>query len=332
MAWSILIDKDRVVVGGRLAVSFQRTLRIPDDGQIYPLPPTLGAFPIHSLSDFPGCIPLYGDPSETVIFIPMYQREALWLSFEALAGLPVALKIGVGEVNALTGTTWEEGLQSSPQDYLVCPLQPWLDGINSGDGEIRQFVAMPLGQGYSIEGQLTGEERVGGIQILAYASLPGKITPHPARRDINDPAIMKWSAVAEPIQSMGLAPGGRISQKIYPDPYGLDIWDLLSVGRLRVLIIDSLQYQQISGHPAPASPVSAKTYSEYGFPWFSLYDEQKGDIPPAEALAQLKSVSQLDKEQDRPVGQEEQSPQINPDQIRKIDLEDDHEGEAFERR
>jgi len=332
MTSSIRIDRDRVEIVGRLAISFQRTLRIPDDGQVYPLPPTLGTFPLHSVSDYPALSSHLGGSSEAVVFIPMVQREALWLSFEALAGLPVAVKVGVGEVNALTGTPWQEGLQSNPQDYLVCPLQPWLDGINSGDGEIRQFTAMPLGQGYTVEGQITGAEQVGGIQILIYSPLAGKIKPRPARPDLSDPTIMKWSAVAEPIQSMGLAPGGRISQKIYPDPYGLDVWDLSSVARLRVLIIDSRQYQQISGNPAPASPVSAKTYSEYGFPWFSLYDEAKEDIPPAEALAQLKSVSQVDQSRGLPAGQEELPPQINPGQIRKIDLDDGHDDEAFERR
>lgn len=31
---------------GDLRISFQRTLRIPDDGRAYPLPPGLGMFPI----------------------------------------------------------------------------------------------------------------------------------------------------------------------------------------------------------------------------------------------------------------------------------------------
>ena len=37
------------------------------------------------------------------------------------------------------------------QNYCVLPKQPWLDGINYGDGYIRQFVAMPLGKGYTVE-------------------------------------------------------------------------------------------------------------------------------------------------------------------------------------
>lgn len=34
---------------------------------------------------------------------------------------------------------------------MVSPEQPWLDGIADGDGTVRQFVAMPLGSGYSVE-------------------------------------------------------------------------------------------------------------------------------------------------------------------------------------
>lgn len=37
----------------------------------------------------------------------------------------------------------------------TCPRQPWLDGINSGDGYIRQFVAMKLGEGYTVEKQVS---------------------------------------------------------------------------------------------------------------------------------------------------------------------------------
>lgn len=38
--------------GARLTVEFQRTLRIPDDGRTYPLPPGLGRFPLQHVDDF----------------------------------------------------------------------------------------------------------------------------------------------------------------------------------------------------------------------------------------------------------------------------------------
>ena len=63
----------------------------------------------------------------------------------------VAIKCGVGKVNALTGQAWAPGLSKDPQNYMVRPEQPWLDGVVTGDGVVRQFVAMPLGMGVTVE-------------------------------------------------------------------------------------------------------------------------------------------------------------------------------------
>lgn len=51
------------------------------------------------------------------------------------------------------------------QDYVVTPKQLWLDGIASTGGRVRQFVAMPMGAGYRVEAQVTGEEVTGGLQF-----------------------------------------------------------------------------------------------------------------------------------------------------------------------
>ena len=40
-----------------LSIQFQRTLRLPDDGNMYPLPPGLGAFPVKHVDDFSTKIP-----------------------------------------------------------------------------------------------------------------------------------------------------------------------------------------------------------------------------------------------------------------------------------
>ena len=59
--------------------------------------------------------------------------------------LPVAVKVAAGKINAVTGETWTAPLNRNPQDYVVWPEQPWLDGFAIEPGVIRQFVAMPLG-------------------------------------------------------------------------------------------------------------------------------------------------------------------------------------------
>ncbi|KAL9110597.1 MAG: hypothetical protein Q9227_004955 [Pyrenula ochraceoflavens] len=56
------------------------------------------------------------------------------------------------------------------QDYVVTPNQLWLDGIALEPGVVRQFTAVPMGSGYSVEAQLSGEEITGGIQIEVTAT------------------------------------------------------------------------------------------------------------------------------------------------------------------
>src|SRR5918999_422736 len=114
-----------------------------------------------------------------------------------------------------------------PDDGNTYPLPPWLGGINAGDGFIRQFVAMPLGMGYTVEGQITGQEEEGGIQIKAFGS---KLPP----RHLDHIKAYSVDAMAAPAASMGLGAGGKMKQEIYPDEYGIDTWDADSSGRVFV--------------------------------------------------------------------------------------------------
>src|SRR5204862_7403701 len=99
---------------GCLTVSFQRTLRIPDDGRTYPLPPGLGEFPLRLVRDYAHRVPAAWARRGGVI-LPMYQREAMWLCF---GGSPHALKVGIGKVCAISGEPWSDGLRPYPQNYV----------------------------------------------------------------------------------------------------------------------------------------------------------------------------------------------------------------------
>ncbi|KAI0132420.1 hypothetical protein BJ170DRAFT_592377 [Xylariales sp. AK1849] len=136
------------------------------------------------------------------IFLPIYQREALWINFRA-SKHKYAIKIYVGGVNAVSGKPMDPhvanrfrqfvlvgngmvsrepetqeksapsaarqleitGPKNQDQDYIVVPGQLWLDGIASEPGVIRQFVATRMGSGQSIEAQVTGKETISGIQF-----------------------------------------------------------------------------------------------------------------------------------------------------------------------
>jgi hypothetical protein len=40
-----------------VGLSFERTIRIPDDGKVYPLPPSIDSFPICKVDDYLDSVP-----------------------------------------------------------------------------------------------------------------------------------------------------------------------------------------------------------------------------------------------------------------------------------
>lgn len=283
-----------------LRIQFQRTLRIPDDGRSYPLPPGLGAFPLRHVDDFAERVPeswmRHGG-----VMLPMYQSEAMWLHFSSPARYPFAVKVATGKINAVSGEPWRDGLNRNPQDYLPTPEQPWLDGYCVEKGFIRQFVAMPLGAGYSAEEQVTGKAEHGGLQVSAF----------PLRREAYErllaeraaaarvayaAAPMPMAAAAPASMEMGLAPGGRMRQMIYTDRRPMEDWDQRVSGRCFVHIANSLVWRQITHADPPTVPPTSQEYARAGLPWFELYDERQTPVEGSGILAGLKSILQLGKE------------------------------------
>jgi hypothetical protein len=279
----------------RVAIDFQRTLRIPDDGREYPLPPGLGSFPLRHVDDHASRVPPAWIRHGGVL-LPMYQSEALWVNFQG--HYPMAIKVATGKIDAVTGDAWTEALHRDPQDYLVVPEQPWLDGYCVEKGVIRQFVAMPLGAGYTAEEQLTGEAEFGGIQILVY---PMKRNEWEKRRPGRYAARYHLSpsdVEAEPVGAafeMGLAPGGHMRQEIYDDPFGLDVWDTSHSSRCFVHIANSLAWRAITGVHPPTTPPTAEEYTRRGLPWFEYYGGDAEVLTGSRKLGGLTSVAQMGK-------------------------------------
>ncbi len=277
-------------------VSFQRTLRIPDDNRSYPLPPGLGRFPLEHVQMHSPRLPAAWSKHGGVL-LPMYQSEAMWINFDSETGgrhsqgYPFAIKVAAGKINAISGEAWGDELVEHPQDYVVVPDQPWLDGFCIQKGLIRQFVAMPLGQGYSAEEQLTGEAVMGGLQIIVYPMKKDHYKKLLQKREsMKAPEIYcSMSVVQEP--SMGLAPGGLMHQEIYEDRYGFDAWETGCSSRCFVHILNSEQWAAAIGKPAPGQAPTAAEYTDAGLPWFEYYNDQIAHLPGATSLAALDSVA-----------------------------------------
>jgi len=285
------------------SVDFQRTLRIPDTDKTYSLPPGLGSFPLRHVEDYTAKLPAATNERGGVI-LPMWQAEAMWLNFsnegpDEDLDFPVAIKIAAGKINAVTGEAWRPGLHRNPQDYMVSPDQPWLDGFAVEKGVIRQFVAMPLGAGYTVEEQLTGEAEWGGIQI---SIVPLKAHVWRAKRAAWEkerdgeslyPIMNECKSMIICNDEMGLAAGGRMRQEIYPDTFDLNDWDIAAAQRAFVTLIHAKDWKKITGDAAPNEPPTAKDYSAAGLPWFEYYGRDQEALPGGENFFGIRSLAKI---------------------------------------
>ncbi len=313
----ITLERDRITFrfpeidpDAHASVAMMRTLRLPDDGKTWPLPPGLGTFPLRHLDDFASRLPEAWRKRGGLI-APMAQAEAMWLNFSSREGLPVALRICTGKIDAVTGEAWSHDLSDDPQNYVVLPNQPWLDGYKVASDAIRQFVAMPLGEGYTAEEQITGAAEHGGLQFLAYPMKKERWEAIKREREeerrrsmarmdsahfedgVAYSMAMPCAAPARAAAPMGLSPGGRMKQKIFADRYGIDAWDTSRPSKLFVTLLNSLQWRAITGEDPPPSPATAERYTQAGLPWYDYYAGDETALATTDTLKGLKSVNEI---------------------------------------
>jgi hypothetical protein len=198
-----------------------------------------------------------------------------------------------------------------------------LDGYCVEKGFIRQFVAMPLGSGYSAEEQITGAADHGGIQIVVYPMKREVFEKRFPKREHEDRMMYQkldedvCFDLAEPCAAgMGLAPGGRMRQEIYEDPFKLSDWDLDQKSRCFVHLANSLVWRAITGDQPPSVPFTAKEYNDHGLPWFDYYSDNSTALKGSGKLEELKSVAEMGKEKgDNPLPENEG---VDPDNIVKL--------------
>jgi hypothetical protein len=84
-------------------------------------------------------------------------------------------------------------------------------------------------------------------------------------------------------QALALGAGGRIRQRIEPDPTkNPRIWDVASSKILNIQLLDARSFQAVTGLPPPETPVTAEAYAKLGLPFYQLKgSDGKGGEGPA---------------------------------------------------
>lgn len=107
-----------------------------------------------------------------------------------------------------------------------------------------------------------------------------------AAAEVAAPASAKLGRAQTKFDEMGIGRGGKIVQKIYPDPYGLKVWEQEPRATLACYLVNAEAFEEITGEKIP-KPVSSEQYSGK---WFGLQDKSEGDVAGTDKFTGLKSA------------------------------------------
>ena len=273
-------------------LTFHRTVKVKNSLETSNLPPSLGICDIYKVSDYPNTCPKLWD--KDAYFIAMHDKEAMWVSFQSLE--PIAMIIGAGKTNVLSGKEFNNKLEED--NYLVTPPQPWLDGWKTENGSVHQFVTTHTGNGKTIGEQL-GNDNDHALSISIFkAKHPEKLRNNSFQR----PGGVVWGDSEtgsleneEPsyccravcCSEMGIGKGGKIKQKIYKDPHGIETWLESPEKNVKVYLIKASAFSEITGNTLPPLPVEASSYEGT---WYGLKDKDFKDVKGTSVFDELKAI------------------------------------------
>lgn len=280
---------------GPLHVNLHRTVRVRDNNEASNLPPSLGTFEIYKVSDYLDKCPKTWNKDD--YFIAMHSEEAMWISLQTCE--PIAIVVGAGSINAINGNPITEKLEKD--GYLVSPPQPWLDGWKGDDGTVYQFIATEVGENKTIGEQLAQTKDHAILISVFKAKNPEKLQaayiPHGMWGDseagnLDYECCMGGGAIKSACcfgfsNEMGLGKGGKIKQKVYEDPHGLEVWTETPEKTVKIYLINASEFAEITGKPMSPSPVTAEQYDGI---WYGLKDKQIADVPGTTIFDKLKSA------------------------------------------
>lgn len=288
-----------------LVIEFRRTARFLDDECDWYW--DYGRFSLYRVADYQDSVPAVWKEHGGV-FVPMYQSEAMrinllcriptdddWGGYYHRDHYPMAVKLGAGTANALTGEEWNEELNVSQQDYAVTPYEPSFDGICVRKGVVRQFVKgviqqfvpMPLGKGITEQEQLTEVAERRTLQVVVY---PMKRSEYEEKGPVRPDAPCPRVPMPEEVARLDLPPGDLHQRKLYEGRHGIDAWDTSICARLYVHIVNSVDFLKITGCKPPYTPWKREDYEMFEVPWEYSYGGDRKALYAARRFAARDSV------------------------------------------
>lgn len=251
----VTIADNEIQVGANLTIAFECTLRLPEDGVEYVVPSGLAPLALHRIDDLADRVPAAWKRCPGAV-IPLHPWEAMWICFSSRSWRPSAIKVRVGSTNGLTGRRDQPGLSARPQDYLVCPQEPWLDRVHLGRRGLRQLVAP------TYSGRISSTH----LQIAVFEPRAGRFSDDEFS-DIGPAAHLLRQSGGRAPRSLCLGARPPASSWIEEHVYGIESWDQDSAALLDVHIVDAAWFRHLTGRVPAPSLISRCEYEASGIPW-----------------------------------------------------------------
>ncbi|MGV9709925.1 hypothetical protein ACWDTI_04600 [Gordonia sp. NPDC003424] len=227
-----------------LFIEFIRTLRMPGDDTTNIAVPGIGSLNVIAAGACRRPAPQHWHADDVVL--PLWQSEAATINFAA--GYPFLVRVGVDDINAITGTPLASAPDFTAVDHLEMHTQSRVTGYRTADGAIRQFVP---GRLYS-----------GGSDGLDRSVIRIEVTP--LHRDV-------WQQRLDAARSMNVSPV-NLDDDVSAEPAAN--WDVDHRAVCVVRLVNSAQWLDLTRTDPPHPPLLRGAYRRRNAPWFEWYDDE----------------------------------------------------------
>jgi hypothetical protein len=206
-----------------------------------------------------GALPVAADPRAPAgVIVPLGGDDALWLGLLAVDELrPVAVRAAAltpARIDAISGTLWKETLERAPQNYVVCPPQSALDGIQHGATRALQFARTA---------QAPGAVSCERLEVIVLPADRAWSLPPAPQPPITRPLAAPTDEQAQPDEEERDAIGVR--QIVIADPFGPDTWTAPACAVSIALVTPEI-FSELTGAPLLLPRNEADLYGGWRLP------------------------------------------------------------------
>lgn len=314
---------------GSLELTLHRTVRVAEGNKTSNLPPSLGHIETFKVSDYKNC-PVSWDRDAVFValrdtealWMSFSTRDPLALlvgagGMNALNGEKLGTKLKEDNYLVTPPQPWLDGWKSDEDHVYQFTATPYEKGNGLSVAEQLMGEKSKTGAiGIAVFELRDKYKHVRINESVNYIYYPdsGAYTmdygyPSYSSNSFNASGLVKCSAMSVnslsgknysgkgssngPLRSvaeMGIGRGGKIHQKVYPDPYGLKQWKSAPETLQAIYIVNAESFEYITGRRFP-KPVD---HSSYQGMWYDVNDNNSKDIAGTPIFDKLKTTTKSD--------------------------------------